>query len=234
MAFLLEHQPPRLHLVIASRADPALALAGLRARGAARRDPGGRPALHRRGDRGLPQRADGAGADRAATSPPSTAAPRAGSPRCSWRRCRCRVATDASAFIAGFAGDDRYIVDYLAEEVLARQSADVRDFLLETSILDRLSGPLCDAVTGRARRPGDAGGPGARQPVPGAARRPAPVVALSPPLRRRPPGPPAGRAGGRRPGAAPARERLVRAARRHGAGRPARAWRPATSIGPPT
>ena len=56
---------------------------------------------------------------------------------------------DASAFIAGFAGDDRYIVDYLAEEVLARQPADVRDFLLQTSILDRLTGPLCDAVTGR-------------------------------------------------------------------------------------
>ena len=56
---------------------------------------------------------------------------------------------DAGAFIAGFAGDDRYVVDYLAEEVLARQPDDVRDFLLETSILDRLSGPLCDAVTGR-------------------------------------------------------------------------------------
>ena len=63
---------------------------------------------------------------------------------------------DAGAFIAGFAGDDRYIVDYLAEEVLDRQPADVRDFLLETSVLDRLTGPLCDAVTGRGRRPGDA------------------------------------------------------------------------------
>jgi LuxR family maltose regulon positive regulatory protein len=56
---------------------------------------------------------------------------------------------DASAFIAGFAGDDRYIVDYLAEEVLARQRPEVRDFLLETSVLERLTGPLCDAVTGR-------------------------------------------------------------------------------------
>jgi LuxR family transcriptional regulator, maltose regulon positive regulatory protein len=56
---------------------------------------------------------------------------------------------DASAFIAGFAGDDRYIVDYLAEEVLARQPAEVRDFLLQTSILEGLTGPLCDAVTGR-------------------------------------------------------------------------------------
>jgi LuxR family maltose regulon positive regulatory protein len=56
---------------------------------------------------------------------------------------------DAASFIAGFAGDDRYVVDYLAEEVLARQPDDVRDFLLETSILERLGGPLCDAVTGR-------------------------------------------------------------------------------------
>jgi LuxR family maltose regulon positive regulatory protein len=56
---------------------------------------------------------------------------------------------DIAAFIAGFAGDDRYIVDYLAEEVLQRQPEHVQRFLLQTSILDRLSGPLCDAVTGQ-------------------------------------------------------------------------------------
>ena len=56
---------------------------------------------------------------------------------------------DVAGFIAGFAGDDRYIVDYLVEEVLHRQPEHVRSFLLETSILDRLSGPLCDAVTGQ-------------------------------------------------------------------------------------
>ena len=56
---------------------------------------------------------------------------------------------DAAAFIAGFAGDDRYIVDYLVEEVLQRQPEHVQHFLLQTSILDRLSGPLCDAVTGQ-------------------------------------------------------------------------------------
>ena len=56
---------------------------------------------------------------------------------------------DLASFIAGFAGDDRYIVDYLAEEVLQRQSEDVRQLLLQSSILDRLSGPLCDAVTGQ-------------------------------------------------------------------------------------
>ena len=56
---------------------------------------------------------------------------------------------DIAGFIAGFSGDDRYIVDYLVEEVLQRQPDRVRSFLLETSILDRLSGPLCDAVTGQ-------------------------------------------------------------------------------------
>src|SRR5436309_9942648 len=56
---------------------------------------------------------------------------------------------DIAGFIAGFAGDDRYIVDYLVEEVLQRQTEVIRRFLLQTSILDRLSGPLCDAVTGQ-------------------------------------------------------------------------------------
>ena len=56
---------------------------------------------------------------------------------------------DVAGFVAGFAGDDRDIVDYLVEEVLQRQPEHVRSFLLQTSILGRLSGPLCDAVTGQ-------------------------------------------------------------------------------------
>ena len=55
---------------------------------------------------------------------------------------------DVGDFIAGFAGDDRYIVDYLVEEVLRGQPDRVRTFLLRTCLLERLSGPLCDAVTG--------------------------------------------------------------------------------------
>jgi LuxR family maltose regulon positive regulatory protein len=47
-----------------------------------------------------------------------------------------------------FAGDDQHIVDYLGFEVLDRQPPQLRDFLLRTSVLDRLSGPLCAAVTG--------------------------------------------------------------------------------------
>ncbi len=62
---------------------------------------------------------------------------------------------DVTGFIQAFAGDHRYIVDYLVDEVLQRQSELVRNFLLQTSILDRLNGPLCEAVTsqpgGKAR-----------------------------------------------------------------------------------
>ena len=56
---------------------------------------------------------------------------------------------DASGFIVGFAGDDRYVVDYLVEEVLQRQPEHVQGFLLQTSVLDRMTGPLCDALTGQ-------------------------------------------------------------------------------------
>src|SRR4028119_2195906 len=56
---------------------------------------------------------------------------------------------DVAGFIRAFAGDNRYVVDYLVEEVLQRQPEPIRGFLLQTSILDRLSGPLCDAVTGQ-------------------------------------------------------------------------------------
>jgi len=55
---------------------------------------------------------------------------------------------DASSFIARFAGNDRYLFDYLVEEVLAHQPEPVREFLMHTAVLDRLTGPLCDALTG--------------------------------------------------------------------------------------
>ena len=55
---------------------------------------------------------------------------------------------EPSDFIARFAGNDRYIVDYLVDEVLAHQDSDVREFLLRSAVLDRLTGSLCDAVTG--------------------------------------------------------------------------------------
>jgi LuxR family maltose regulon positive regulatory protein len=58
-----------------------------------------------------------------------------------------RGRADPSSRIEAFAGDDRHVVDYLTEEVLARQAPELRSFLLRTSILSRLCGPLCDAVT---------------------------------------------------------------------------------------
>src|SRR5438445_743555 len=56
---------------------------------------------------------------------------------------------DVAGFIRAFAGDHRYVMDYLVDEVLRQQPDHMRNFLLQTSILDRLTGPLCDAVTGQ-------------------------------------------------------------------------------------
>ncbi len=148
MAFLLDHLPPRLHVVIASRTDPALPLARLRARGELvetraaelRFTPDEAAAylnemmslqLTARDVAALEGRTEGwiAALQLAALS--------------------MQGRDDVAGFIAGFTGDDRYVVDYLAEEVLQRQSDRVQTFLLQTSILGRLSGPLCDAVTGQ-------------------------------------------------------------------------------------
>src|SRR6202041_265621 len=61
-----------------------------------------------------------------------------------------RGQADAAAFVAAFTGSHRYVLDYLGEEVLECQPEQLQTFLLETSVLERLSGGLCDAVTGRA------------------------------------------------------------------------------------
>jgi LuxR family maltose regulon positive regulatory protein len=148
ITFLLEHQPPRLHLVLATRADPPLPMAQMRARGQLvevraadlRFTPDEAAAyLNGRMDLGLSH--DDVAALEGRTEGWIAALQLAA--------LSLQGREDASAFIVGFAGDDRYIVDYLVEEVLARQPADVREFLLETSVLERLTGPLCDAVTGR-------------------------------------------------------------------------------------
>ncbi|HEU5380854.1 MAG TPA: LuxR C-terminal-related transcriptional regulator [Ktedonobacteraceae bacterium] len=144
----VEHLPPHMHLVITTRSDPHLPLARLRARGhltelraADLRFTSSEAAAFLTQVMGLtlsPQdftrlseRTEGwiAGLQFAALS-------LQGNP-------------DVPGFIQAFAGDHRYIVDYLVEEVLQRQPEPVRIFLLQTSILDRLSGPLCDAVTGQ-------------------------------------------------------------------------------------
>ena len=148
MAFLLEHLPPRIHLVIGSRADPALPLARLRGRGelveiraADLRFTPDEAAAYLTGVMGLGLTAADVAALEGRTEGWIAALQLAA--------LSMQGREDAAAFIAGFAGDDRYIVDFLAEEVLQRQPEHVQQFLLQTSILERLSGPLCDAVTGR-------------------------------------------------------------------------------------
>ena len=115
----------------------------------ARRDPRRRSALHARRGGGVPQRGDGSGADGTRTSRRWRGAPKGWIAALQLAALSMQGRDDIAGFIAGFAGDDRYIVDYLVEEVLQRQPEHVRHFLLQTSILDRLSGPLCDAVTGQ-------------------------------------------------------------------------------------
>jgi LuxR family maltose regulon positive regulatory protein len=147
MAFLLDHMPPRLHLVIASRADPAVPLARLRARrelveirAAELRFTAGEAAAYLNGVMGLQLTAQDVTALEERTEGWIAALQLAA--------LSMQGRDDVAGFIAGFTGDDRYIVDYLAEEVLQRQPGPVRDFLLQTSLLGRLNGPLCDAVTG--------------------------------------------------------------------------------------
>src|SRR5215211_7304435 len=146
MEFLLEHLPPQIHLVLAARADPALPLARLRGRGelvevraADLRFTPDEAATYLTEIMGLVLTPQQVAALEARTEGWIAALQLAG--------LSMQGRDDVAAFIAGFAGNDRYIVDYLAEEVLDRQSEDHRQFLLQTSILERLSGPLCDAVT---------------------------------------------------------------------------------------
>jgi LuxR family transcriptional regulator, maltose regulon positive regulatory protein len=146
LTFLLEHMPPRMHVVITTREDPNLPLARLRARRQLtelratdlRFTPDEAATflnqvmgLHLSAEDidTLETRTEGwiAGLQLAAISMQSH--------------------QDVRGFIQTFAGDNHYIVDYLIEEVLTRQSESVRDFLLQTAILDRMNGSLCDAVT---------------------------------------------------------------------------------------
>ena len=147
MTFLLDHLPPQVHVIISTRADPALPLARLRARGelveiraedlrftrtetAAYLNDINSLDLGAHEVAALDGRAEGwvAALQLAVIS--------------------LRGRSDSTSFIAEFAGNDRFVLDYLADEVLSRLPAAERQFLLETSILERLTGLLCDAVTG--------------------------------------------------------------------------------------
>ncbi|MGC9357620.1 MAG: LuxR C-terminal-related transcriptional regulator [Anaerolineae bacterium] len=153
VAFLLEHLPPTLHLVIATRADPPLPIARLRARGelteirqadllftteeaAAFLQKIMGLKLSPEDVKALTERTEGwiAGLQMAAVS--------------------MRQRDDLGAFVRAFAGSHRYVMDYLMEEVLQRQTPDVQAFLIQTSILEQLSAPLCDAVFFQRERAG--------------------------------------------------------------------------------
>ena len=149
MTFLLDHLPPQVHLVISSRADPLLPLARLRARGelveiraADLRFALDEVAVYLNDVIGLDLTVQDIAVLEARTEGWIAALQLAA--------LSMQGRTDVAGFIAGFAGDDRYIVDYLVEEVLQRQTEQVRTFLLRTCLLDRMNGALCDAVTGEA------------------------------------------------------------------------------------
>jgi len=147
--FLLEHRPSGLQLLLTSRADPPFGLARLRARGQ----------LGELRDADLRFTAEEAAALlRAAVGPdlPEAAVAVLAARTEGWPAglqlagLSLRGQADVAGFVASFSGSHRFVLDYLAEEVLERQPEQLRTFLLETSVLERLSGALCDAVTGRS------------------------------------------------------------------------------------
>lgn len=149
VAFLLTNQPPGLHVVIGTREDPPLPLARLRARDQVTE-------IRERDLRFTLEEATAflnqtMGLGLSAQSIASLASRTEG-----WVTglqlaglALRQLAGAADTFVAAFAGDDRYIVDYLMAEVLNREPESLRSFLRQTSILDRLCAPLCDALTGR-------------------------------------------------------------------------------------
>jgi len=154
LTFLLAHMPPQMHLVIATRADPPLPMARLRGRGQLTelrltdlRFTSDEVAEFLNQVMDLEPTPDDIAALASHTEgwiaglQMATLAMQA--------RVSMQSEGDISGFVQAFAGSDRYILDYLVEEVLQRQRDSVQAFLLQTAILDRLTAPLCDAVTGR-------------------------------------------------------------------------------------
>jgi LuxR family transcriptional regulator, maltose regulon positive regulatory protein len=149
LGFLLEHLPDSLRLVVASRADPPLPLARLRARGQ----------LAELRERDLRfTREEAAALLRTAVGPnlPEVAIAALEDRTEGWvaglqlAALSLQGHADPAGLVASFSGTHRFVLDYLTEEVLDRQPEPQREFLLATSVLARLCGPLCEAVTGRA------------------------------------------------------------------------------------
>jgi LuxR family maltose regulon positive regulatory protein len=146
LAFLLDHLPPRMHLVISTRTDPPLPLARLRGRG--------RLAELREADLRFTSDEAAAFLNQVMGLGLSAADVAALEARTEGWIAGLQLAAlsikdhaDRTGFIAAFTGSHRFIIDYLVEEVLNRQTEFVRAFLLSTSILDRLCAPLGNALT---------------------------------------------------------------------------------------
>ena len=150
LEFLLEHRPPSLQVLLTSRAEPPLPLARLRGRG---------QLLELRAAQLRFTSEEAAALLREAAGPdlnvPDAAVAALTARTEGWvaglqlAGLSLRGQPEVAGFVASFSGSHRYVLDFLTEEVLDRQPGEVRDFLLETSVLERLSGDLCDAVTGR-------------------------------------------------------------------------------------
>ncbi|MGD2148933.1 MAG: LuxR C-terminal-related transcriptional regulator, partial [Anaerolineae bacterium] len=151
LTFLMDHQPPHLHLVVATRADPPIQVARLRARGQLTelrqsdlRFDAAEAATFLNSCAGLALSIEDAAALEARTE--------------GWiaglQMAALAMAgqgfesgpVDTAQFVRAFTGSDRHILDYLVEEVLQHQPSSIQDFLLQTSILDRMTGTLCDAL----------------------------------------------------------------------------------------
>jgi LuxR family maltose regulon positive regulatory protein len=148
LAFFVEHLPQTLELVLASRSEPPLPLARLRARGELVEIDAQQLSFSTEEADFLLNTLHGLGLNHEAVT-------RLRERTEGWvaglylAALTLRGRADADTFILDFAGDDRHVVDYLSAEVLAGQPEEIRTFLLQTSILDRFRASLCDAVTGR-------------------------------------------------------------------------------------
>jgi LuxR family maltose regulon positive regulatory protein len=167
LAFLLDRLPPQMHVAIASRATPPLPLARLRGRGelielraADLRFTPDEAATFLNQVMGLNLSAEDIAALESRTEGWIVGLQMAALSM----QGRADSASFISDFIAAFTGSHRFVLDYLVEEVLQSQPEDIRSFLLQTSILDRLSGPLCDAVLSRGAE--EQGGRGEREKSP--------------------------------------------------------------------
>jgi LuxR family maltose regulon positive regulatory protein len=156
LSFLLEHLPPQMHLVIASRIDPPLPLARLRGRyqltevrEADLRFTRAETTAFLNETMGLGLAEDDAAALESSTEGWIVGLQLAALALQGTLSLKGKDTVGVETFVQSFGGSHRHIIDYLVEEVLQQQTDVIRDFLFQTAILDRLTGPLCDAVTGR-------------------------------------------------------------------------------------